>query len=207
MDRIDFRKLHKDAYTAGKRIKEVEIPKGVFLCVEGRGGPDGDAYLEAIQILFSLAYTLQFALKLSGELDFAVAPLETIWDVEDPQHTPRREWRWRVVSRIPEAITAKELKRGQKIVLSRKEFDTSKAKRVTLRASRCLQVMHLGPYEKLDETYQRLESFAGDQGYRAKDPVTEIYLSDPQRVAPEKLKTIVRLPVAKRRKTKAAKGD
>ena len=196
MEKIELVKKLKDLYTATNTIKEVVAERAVFLCVDGQGKPGGEAFQQAVGMVYPVVYTAKFTLKHAGVLDFAVSRLECLYDVPDAKNTPMSEWQWRVLIRIPEEVTKTHVAEAKKTVREKKGLDCSAVKRVSWREGRALQVMHTGPYDQVSGAYERLVAEAGELGYRVKGPGHEIYISDPCRVAPEKLKTIVRLPVA-----------
>ncbi len=197
-EKIDFTRTHKDLYTASSKIKEVSAEKAAFLSVEGLGEPGGTAFQAAIQQMYSLAYTTKFMLKNAGTLDFGVSRLECLWHGCDFQNVPKSEWHWQILIRIPEAITEQDLKRAREEVLKKRRIDTSAVKRFTWVEGNCIQVMHIGPYDQVGKTYGALDEFAKSKGWATEGPAHEIYISDPGRVPPEKLKTIVRLSIKKR---------
>ena len=207
MKKTDFSKELKELYTARRKVEEVTAERGLFLAVDDTGAPGGEAFVRAVEQLYGLAYTAKFELKLSGVLDFAVSKLECVYLVNDPIHMPMDEWDWRVLIRIPEEVTQAHLNSARKTLMARKGVDTSSVKRVTWREGRAVQMLHVGPYENLGETYKTLCEAAAGLGYRVKGPGHEIYLSDPRRSAPEKLRTIVRLPISHPRPAYARKKE
>jgi hypothetical protein len=185
-----FAKTLKELYSASRRIKEVRAVKGTFLAVDGSGEPGGEGFQEAITQLYSLAYSTKWTLKLAGVVDFGVSCLECLYDV------PKKgEWSWRLLIRIPDAVTAKLLAQPRRELKQRKQQDTSRVKRISFTEGRALQVLHVGPYHRVGPTYQLLEDQAKALGLACRGRAHEIYMSDPRRVLPERLKTIVRLPV------------
>lgn len=196
MKTIDLRKDLKDLYTATSKVKEVIAERGTFLCVDGEGEPGGEAYTTAIGALFAVAYTTKFTLKKAGVVDFKVPPPECLWLFDDPKSTPRSRWPWRLMIRVPDEITAAHLKEVRKGLKEKKGLDASGVRRRSWRPGRALQVMHVGPYDKLEESYAKLSARAGEIGATPKVGCHEVYLSDPRRAAPERLKTIVRMPIA-----------
>ena len=195
-DKIDFNKLYKDLYTATPKPKEVTAAKAAFLFLEGTGEPGGAAYCDAIQQIYSLAYTMKFMLKKSGKLDFAVSRLECLWLTEQIEQTRKSQWRWQLLMRIPDAVTAGDLKQASKEVFERRQLDVTAVQRLTWKEGRCVQMMHIGPYDEVGRSYRQLDEYAREKGLVASCPAHEIYISDPRRVAPAKLKTIVRLPLS-----------
>jgi len=194
MQSIDFAKTHKEFYTATRKIGEVVVPAGVFFAVDGQGRPGGEAFQHAIQCLYSIAYTVKFTLKQQGTLDFKVGKLECLY-LSDPGKTPIDQWQWRVFLRAADAVTAKDLTQARKAIQQRKGLDASAVKRIRWKEGRALQVLHVGPYDQVGQTYGELEAYAKEHGLTLACPAHEIYLNDPRRMAPGKLKTIVRLPV------------
>jgi hypothetical protein len=196
LEKIDFAKTHKELYTATRKVKEVVADKGTFLSVKGKGEPGGKIFQDAIGELFTLVYTTKFTLKFAGTMDFAVGKLECLWP-EDPSKLPPAEWTWQLLIRIPDTLTSSELAQVRKDILAKKQVDTKEVKRITWKEGRCLQVMHVGPYNEVGPIYQQLCEHAVGLGLEATGPGHEIYISDPRRVAPAKLKTIIRMPVKK----------
>jgi len=197
LEKIDFAKTYKDLYTATSKIKKVRAGKATFLSVEGQGEPGGPAFQSAIQRMYSLAYTAKFMLKNAGKLDFGVSRLECLWHGENMDCTPKSEWRWQLLIRLPEAVTETHLKQAREEIRRRRDLDTSTVRRWNWAEGRCLQVMHVGPYDEVGKVYTSLDEFAKAEGQTTCCPGHEIYISDPRRVAPARLKTIVRLPVKK----------
>jgi len=194
-ERVDFRKSHKALYTATAKIKEVLVDQGVYLSVSGRGAPGGPAFQDAIQKLYALAYTTKFSVRASRGFDFGVPCLECLWKMEDPARAPKEEWDWQLMIRIPEEITAADLKEAAAAIREKKALDVSSVERIRFKEGACLQSLHVGPYDKVGAAYDRLLEHARERNLAPQMPCHEIYISDPGRVAPEKLKTIVRLPV------------
>ena len=188
--------LAKDLYTATRKVKEVAAGAGTFLAVEAAGEPGGEAFQNAIMALYSTAYTMKFALKEQGTLDFMVGKLECLY-LAGPFCKPKSPWRWRLMVRIPDEVTTKDVTGTKKVLRKKKGLDNSAVKRLRWKEGRALQVMHVGPYDEVGATYEQLGVYAAEHGLKVVGPAHEIYLSDPRRVAPEKLKTIVRLGVKK----------
>lgn len=111
MEKLDFSKTHKDAYSAGRKIKRVDIGNGTYLAVPGQGAPGGEAFQNAVGQLYGVAYTLKFAHKTLGDFDFKVSKLECLWDIDSPEEAPVDEWRWRLLIRIPDDIGETEVEK------------------------------------------------------------------------------------------------
>jgi hypothetical protein len=196
MPTVDFAKTHKDLYTAGKTIQEVRADSATFLAVDGQGAPGGEGFQKAIEGLYSVAYTIKFTRKQQGTLDFKVNKLECVY-LSEPEKTPMDQWQWRMLVRVPDEVTAKDVTEARKAIRQRKGTELPPTKRIRWKEGRCLQVMHVGPYDQVGATYRRLDEHAAEHGLTIKGPAHEIYISDPRRTAPERLKTIVRMAVAK----------
>jgi hypothetical protein len=196
METIDFFKTHKDLYTATSKVKEVTADKAKFLAVEGQGAPGGPVFEQVIQALFSVVFTMKFTLKFAGGVDFKICRLEWLL-LTDPCKTPKDQWQWRFLIRVPDEISAKDLKQAIKTVKEKKEFDASAVKLISWKEGPAVQVMHVGPYDQVGGSYEQLDAYGKVHGLTVIGPAHEIYISDPHRVAPEKIKTIVRLSVKK----------
>jgi len=198
MPPIDFAKSLKDLYRATRNVQEVVADRGVFLAVEGQGPPGGEAFQAAIQALFPVVYTIKFTLKRAGTVDFKVGALECLY-LSCPDETPMHQWRWRLLLRIPEQVTSAALAQTKRALREKKGLDATAVTRLRWKEGRAIQVLHVGPYDAVSQTYAALHAYAAEHGLAACGPAHEIYLSDPRRTAPEKLKTIVRLPVKRGR--------
>lgn len=196
MRTVDFTKENKELYHATRRVEEITAERGVFLAVDGQGTPGGPAYRQALEHLFTVAYTLKFQLKAEGLTDFKVPKLECLWYGQDMQHTDPSQWRWRALLRVPDSVTPVQVKAARKTAAERKGVDAADVHRVTWREGNALQLLHVGPYDAVGSDYEALGAEAKRLHYRVRGPAHEVYLNDPQRVAPERLRTIVRLPVS-----------
>jgi hypothetical protein len=196
--KIDFAKSRRELYTATAAIREVDVEKAAYLAVDGRGAPGGEAFQAAMPALYGTAYTVKFARKFAGRGDFAVGRLECVYLDKDPARLPRDRWRWRVLIRVPEGVTAADVAAARRSLKERKGLDGPRVRRVTMTEGAALQTLHVGPYDQLGRTYDRLLEAA--RGRKRSGPAHEIYLSDPRRVPPGRLKTIVRVPIARARR-------
>jgi hypothetical protein len=194
--RIDFRKSQPELYKAGRSVTELRAPKAAFLVVDGVGEPGGAAFQSAVQQLYAVAYTTKFAMKKEGGSDFGIPPLECLWP-DDPAVKPKAEWRWRLMLRVPPCVKAGPLQRVRRMIKEKKGLATDAVKRLTWAEGRALQVLHVGPYDAVSASYRRIMEEAGPRGLVCVPPGHEVYLSDPRRVPPDRLKTIVRMPVKK----------
>ena len=133
-------------------------------------------------------------LKHEGVVDFKVGRLECIY-LSDCSQTPKDQWQWRLILRVPDTVTAKHLAHAKKALKEKKGIDAGTVRRIRWKEGRAVQVLHVGPYDRIGEAFGRLGTYAVENGLIAQCPPHEIYISDPRRAAAEKLKTIARLPV------------
>jgi hypothetical protein len=179
----------------------VEVPAFKFLMVDGKGDPnEAKDFQDAIGALFGLSYGVHFALKKAG-IESRVRPLEALWWADgkrDFMEIGQGLWRWTAMMLQPDEITPALLEKVR-IEAERKKPNPmlAKARLETFDEGLAAQVMHVGPYSAEKPTIERLRAFIAEQGYRPRGKHHEIYIGDPRRAAPEKLKTVVRQPVAR----------
>jgi hypothetical protein len=194
MEKIDFKKILKDLYAPRKKIQELDVGEGHFLSVTGKGTPGGAEFDSAVQHLYAAAYTMKFSLLNEGKMNFAVSSLEALY-YDDPKKVSMENWRWELLIRVPKEVTPTDLKEAGDAFKKRKGIDISDVDLKTITEGLSLQVLHLGPYENLHATYASLRDYAGEKGWKMGRPCHETYLSDPRRTDPQRLKTLVRIPV------------
>jgi hypothetical protein len=202
---FDIVKLHKPLYSpSAKHPAIVEVPALAFLMVDGRGDPGtSEAYHEALEALYGVAYTLKFSLKKAdAERDFKVAPLEGLWWADAAAPTmaelqrDRDSWNWTMMIAVPDEVTADEVTAAAGAAARRKELAAAPLVRLErLEEGLAAQFLHVGPYAEEAPTIARLHEFVIAQGYELRGRHHEIYLGDPRRTAPERLKTVLRHPV------------
>jgi hypothetical protein len=196
MEKVDLLSKLRNLYTASRHVQEVTADRGTFLCLDGKGQPSGDAFQEALDLLWTVTYLTKANLRKAGRLDFKVPKAECRWLVRDPHKTLSSEWHWQLMLRVPDELSNADLKEARKTLLERNGRDASAVRRLSWREGRALQLMHVGSHDVIDEAYAKLRAKADQLGYRIKGPGHEIYINDPWRAAPNTLKTIVRLPIA-----------
>jgi hypothetical protein len=194
METFDLKKANRELYTAKEEPAEITVQNAIFIATDGKGEPGGTGYQRAIERLYGVAYTMKFALKKAGIIDFKVPNLECLW-FGNPNETPIAEWKWRLLIRIPEAVTEEHLEEAKRQLREKKGIDASAVRRIAWEEGRSLQALHVGPYDTVTSTYEKLWKSGVEQGLVPKETGHEVYLNDPRRTAPEKLKTIIRLPV------------
>ena len=203
--KIDLYKLHKDQYKAPKKPVLLTAEEATYLAIDGRGEPGGDEFTDKIGALYGAAYTIKMTRKFSGQQDYVVCKLEAIWWFDDDKHdfenTPRDRWNWKMMIRTPSIVKQKELEKAASALIEKgKSPSVREVKLETISEGPCVQMLHVGPYDKEGEAFEVMEAFAAEQGLEFHGRHHEIYLSDPRRVPPERLKTILRHPFRKKEK-------
>ena len=197
LPKLDLYKSHKAEYATPKKPLLIEIGPANYLAISGQGRPGGEAFQMCIGALYAVAYTVKMTRKFAGLQDYAVCKLEGQYFGDFVQTLPD-EWRWRLLIRTPDFVTKTDLDRAAATLLEKgKGAEVQDVKLETLAEGRCVQMLHVGPYERESETVAIMKTLAESQGLKLNGPHHEIYLSDPRRVAPEKLRTILRVPVAR----------
>ena len=198
MVKIDLAKEDKYYFTA-KTIPQIsEFPKLSYLAIEGRGEPAGKAFTEAVQALYPLAYGIKGLCKKEGK-DFAVAKLEGLWWVKSDKpalEVPRAEWYWKLLIRLPDFVTSEIVDEAKREVMKKKGIELVKElKFEKITEGKCIQVLHTGPYSTEPETIEKMRKMMKENKLTENGYHHEIYLSDPRKPPPQKMKTILRQPV------------
>lgn len=205
MKKIDLKKELKHLYNPStKEISIVDVPKMNFLMVDGKGDPNtSQEYKEAIEALYTVSYSLKFMIK-KGEtaIDYVVMPLEGLWWTDDmAQFSTENKgiWKWTAMIMQPEYVTKDLVTKAFEQVEKKKNPPAlSKMRFESFHEGLSAQIMHIGPYSAEGPTIKKLHSFIKEKGYEFDGLVQkhhEIYLSDPRRTAPEKMKTVIRQPM------------
>ena len=207
---FDFKKEYKEFYMPKNKPQIVTVPKANYVAVRGKGNPneaDG-AYQQAMNVLYSVAYTLKMSYKtdykIEGFFEYVVPPLEGFWwqeGIAGVDYTNKDAFQWISVIRLPDFITEKDFNWAVETAAKKKKLDCSSAEFLTIDEGLCVQIMHIGAYDNEPETVAVMDSFLEENGYVNDFSEIrlhhEIYLSDPRRTAPEKLKTVIRHPIRK----------
>lgn len=194
--KLDLYKLHKTEYVTPARPVVVQTKPAQYLAIAGQGAPGGDRFVACIGALYGAAFTIKMTHKFAGKQDYAVCKLEAQWDFDGQMaQLPKDKWKWKLLIRTPDFITPKELKGAVATLLRRgKPREVEEVKLEIINEGLCVQMLHVGPYEKEKESVALMNVFAQSKNLRLVGPHHEIYLSDPRRVPPERLKTILREP-------------
>lgn len=178
----------------------VNVPVMEFLMIDGSGDPNtSQEYREAIEALYGLAYTLKFAIKKQQGIEYKVMPLEGLWWADDMRlfsTNKKEDWKWTMLLMQPEHVTTDLLEQARQQVTKKKPSPAlMKVRLESFHEGWSAQIMYLGPYSAEGPTIARLHAFIKEHGYTLRGKHHEIYLGDPRRSAPEKLKTVIRQPI------------
>lgn len=206
MEKSDLTKLYKEYYTASK-IPQIAVFDTVhYLAVTGKGDPSGKDFSDIVGTLYAAAYAVKFICKALKN-DFVVPKLEGLWwydedkfgkpsIAEAPQKIKRSEWEYRLMIRMPDFVTPGIINEAIQNTIEKKHIDGAKNVRsFTLNEGKCVQVLHVGPFDKEPETLMVMSDFMASNNFRQNGFHHEIYLSDFRKTSPEKLRTILREPV------------
>lgn len=186
-------------YNASTKPEAVTVPARTVLALDGQGAPEGESFQHSVGAIYGIAYTLKFARKKGGRKDFKIGPLEARWWTDEPARrfmdTPRDAWRWQLRIAMPKDATPAEVSRAVTDATHKKggKLEGSvEARRVALAvlpAERCGRVLHIGPYGQEGESFGKIVEVVQDAGLAPRNSHVEVYLNDPRRTKPEKLKT------------------
>lgn len=199
-EKRDLKKELKALYSPpATEVREVDVPAMPYLMIDGQGDPNlAKDYQEAVEALFAVAYALKFFLKKEHGLDYTVMPLEGLWWSDEGAFDVRRKsaLRWTALIAQPEQVTAELFRRVLPEVQKKKPLPAlARVHWEVLAEGRCVQIMHVGPYSEEPATIDRLHRHAQAKNYALTGRHHEIYLSDPRKTAPDKVKTVLRQPV------------
>ena len=197
--KIDLYKEHKAEYAAPKRPAIVDISPARYLSIEGHGEAGSREFQSQLGALFSVAFALKTAAKKEGR-DYAVSKLEGQWWGENPDEIlmgqQRTVWNWRLLIRVPDFLVAEKLEEtARKLAESGKSHEATQVSLQTIAEGKCVQMLHVGPYTAEAPTLHAMREFAEAHGLALRGLHHEIYISDPRRTTPQKLRTILRHPV------------
>lgn len=197
--KLDLFALNKAEYAAKQTPSLVTIDDAWFLVLDGSGHPSGQEFETGLEALYAVAYALKFKYKAAG-LDFAVSKLEGLWSLDpgydDFATAPHDAWNWTLAIRIPDVIGENDVDEAAAALLAKGKPKAVKRVGVLgFSEGLCAQMLHVGPYDQEGPTLAALRAFIEEKNLIVVGRHHEIYLSDPRRTEPEKLKTIIRLPV------------
>lgn len=199
MTSIDLKKTYRDHYTAKRTPTIVDVPSRPFLMIDGYGDPNtAQEYQDAIEALYPIAYGLRAAIKSVTGDAYTVMPLEGLWWVPDMSEfdpTDKSNWFWTAMICLPDVVTDAMVAEVIPAVTAEKKLIAGPRARVEdFREGVAAQILHIGPYADEAPTIRELHEFITGNGHRLAGKHHEIYLSDPRRVNPAKMRTIIRQP-------------
>jgi hypothetical protein len=199
---LDYKKELKHLYQpSAKKFQVVDVPAMNFLMIDGHGDPNtAQAYQDAVEALYGVAYKLKFTSKKEEGVDYVVPPLEGLWWAGGMEtFTSQRDksaWDWTMMIMQPEWITPAMVEEAVEQVEKAKGLPAlSELRLETYHEGLVAQILHIGSYDDEGPTIANMHAYAVENGYDLAGKHHEIYLSDPRRVAPEKLKTVLRQPI------------
>mgnify|MGYP000002899581 CR=1 FL=1 len=208
MQKLDLRKEWKHLYApSAKRVEIVDVPALSFAMIDGRitsghSLAESPEFQQAVEALYGISYTLKFASKLRKDnpIDYPVMALEGLWWTESGEFDIAKPegWLWTLMIMQPDHITPEMFQEALRRLKEKRDNPAlAKLRLERFQEGLCIQTMHVGPYAQEPATLERMKAFARENGYMLCGKHHEIYLGDPRRAQPEKLKTILRHPIQK----------
>jgi len=207
---FDFKKEYKDLYSPKTSPTLIDIPEMVFIMVDGKGNPNtSEEYKSAVELLYGISYTIKMnksdGAQPAGYFAYVVPPLEGLWQLDDGAgdwYADKEKYRWTSMIRQPEFVNLSVFETAMTELSKKKpNLDASRARLETYTEGLCVHAMHIGPYDDEPRTNAAIAQYIADHGYISAIGDArrhhEIYLADPRKTAPEKLRTIIRHPIAK----------
>ncbi|MEO9869900.1 GyrI-like domain-containing protein [Ekhidna sp.] len=203
IEKLDLQKSDPNYYKAGKKPDLRDLDSYYYLTLSGRCDPKSDTFLEAIDKLYAVAYSIKFICK-SEDMDFVVPKMEGFWWIDGglkAQHkfaqTPANEWNWKIIIRMPDFVEGDHYYRAvQKVKAKNPDLlDNDEVKYELINEGRCVQGLHIGSFYEEELTIAKIMQYIEENGLEVAGYHHEIYLSDPRRTSEEKLKTILRYAV------------
>ena len=203
---FDFKKEHREFYLPKNTPQIVTVPPASYIAVRGEGDPneEGGAYQTAVGVLYAVAYTIKMSKKgsraIAGFEDFVVPPLEGLWwmpGIAGVDYARKERFYWISMIRLPDFADDEVVAWAKEEARSKKDVDASTVEVFRYDEGLCVQCLHAGPFDDEPATLEKMLSFMRDEGCRSdfsRRYHHEIYLSDPRRTEPEKLRTIMRHP-------------
>lgn len=207
---FDFKKEYKEFYMSKNKPEIVTVPKMNYIAVRGTGNPneEGGAYQQAVGVLYAVAYTLKMSYKtdyrIQGFFEYVVPPLEGFWwqkGIEGVDYGNKDTFHWISVIRLPDFVTEEDFKWALETASKKKKPDCSAAEFLKIEEGLCVQMIHHGSFDDEPASVALMDAFLEQNGYindfSENRMHHEIYLSDPRKTSPDKLKTVNRHPIKK----------
>lgn len=203
MEKLDLKKSLKYLYEPGaKAFSVVDVPEMNFIMIDGQGNPNTSAeYVASLQALYSAAYTLKFMIRKEMAIDYPVMASEGLWwtdDMRDFSTSRKDDWKWTMMIMQPEIVTRQLFDRAVAAALEKKgQPALTRLRLERFHEGLATQILYFGPYSEEGPTISRLHQSIDESGHVRFGKHHEIYLGDPRKVAPEKLRTVIRQPMCK----------
>lgn len=197
MDKLDLTKQYKDYYSAKTKVEKVHFGKVPYLTILGKGEPAGKEFSEKAGVIYPVAYSIKKICKETIQ-DFGVPKLEGLWWVNDNRpalEVPRNEWHWKLLIRMPDFVTNQMVDKAVSEVVKKKTKIASEVNLEIIDESDLVSILHIGSYKTELESIKQMDDFIKANGLTKNGLHHEIYLSDPNKTEPDKLKTILRQPI------------
>lgn len=208
---FDYKKEYKEFYMPEAKPQIIEVPKMNYIAARGSGDPNDEngEYKKAIGLLYAIAFTIKMSKKgdhkIEGYFDYVVPPLEGFWwqdGIDGIDYNHKENFRWISVIRLPDFVSKKDFDWAIKEATVKKKQDFSEVEFMSITEGLCVQCMHTGSYDDEPATVKLMDEYIEENGYEndfSEDRRHhEIYLSDARKVAPEKLKTLIRHPIRRK---------
>ncbi len=196
--KLDLYAKHRNEYLASQMPSFVRVGPATYFAFAGRGKPGAPDFATGIGAINNVAFTVKMAHK-SGGKDYAVTKLEALWWRDDDASEPSKDttWNWQLLLRVPPFVTDKDLAKAVDGLIAKGKPDAvRRVQFIELREDTCVQILHVGAYTEEKESIAKMRAFAERAGRAFSGKHHEIYLSDPRKVNPDKLRTILRQPVS-----------
>lgn len=207
---FDYKKEYKEFYMPGKKPSIAEIPEMNYIAVRGKGDPNQEngSYQNSLKLLYPVAFTIKMSYKgshnIEGYFEYVVPPLEGFWwqdDIFGVDYSQKDKFNFISVIRLPDFVSKEDFEWAIYEASAKKGLDFSSVEFMTIEEGLCVQCMHIGPYDNEPETVDIMNKFLRKEGYENDFESGrlhhEIYLSDPRRCQPQRLKTVIRHPIKK----------
>ena len=201
--KLDYKKEYPLLYRPKNKPTILDVPSMKFFMIDGKGDPNtAKEYKEAIEVLYAISYALKMKIikKEEPEKDYVVPPLEGLWYIDDMSkwvETSKDDWKWTMMIRIPDYVTSEQIEKAREITEETKKLAAlAKIYVKDYEEKKVVQMMHIGSYAEEHANIMKMHQYAIENGYSISGHHHEIYLSDPRKVDPAKLKTIIRQPIS-----------
>lgn len=208
---FDYKKEYKEFYMPKNKPTIVEVPTMNYIAIRGVGNPneENSEYKQSIGLLYAIVFTIKMSKMgerhIEGYFDYVVPPLEGFWwqeGVDGIDYAHKEEFQFVSVIRLPDFVTKEDFDWAIQEATRKKKMDFSKVEFMTYTEGLCVQIMHVGAYDDEPASIALMDAYIEENGYvndfSERRMHHEIYLSDVRRVAPERLKTVVRHPIRKK---------